>query len=101
MTFSFFHGWRCRFFSERWQMLPKSLVFRDAASIWETARRGNGLIDDEAREYLQLSIELGRGGIMLRLSDEQFVALGGVLPLTNETRARNISNETVASQDQR
>lgn len=78
MTFFRFHGWHCSFYTERWQRLPKRLTFRDAASIWETARRGNGLIDDADRERLELGIELGRGGIMLRLTDEQFRAIGSV-----------------------
>jgi len=101
MTFSFFRGWHCRFFSKRWKVLPKSVVFRDAASIWETARRGNGLIDDEDRKYLTLSIELGSGGIMLRLSDEQLVALGGELPSTIDAGVENTSSSAVAAPDQR
>jgi hypothetical protein len=80
MTFHHFHGWHCRFFSKSWKIFPKRIIFRDSASIWETARRGNGLIDAAARECLQMAIELGRGGIMLRLTNEQFQAIGGVLP---------------------
>jgi hypothetical protein len=80
MTFHYSHGWHCRFFTKRWQIFPKCLIFRDAASILETARRGNGLIDAAARECLEMAIELGRGGIMLMLTDEQFLAIGGTLP---------------------
>ena len=86
MTFSHFNGWHCRFFTERWQLLPKRLIFRDATSILETARRGNGLIDDAARESLERALKLGRGGIMLRLSNEQFLAIGGSLPSPNSPR---------------
>jgi len=76
---SFSFGWHCNFSTERWRPLPKRVIFSDAARIWEAARRGNGLIDDASREALELAIETGRGGIMLRLTDEQYQALGGVL----------------------
>lgn len=79
MVFYRFGRWHCRFTTERWQPLPKRVTFRNSASIWETARRGNGLIDDATREALELDIESGRGGILLRLTDEQFRALGGTL----------------------
>jgi hypothetical protein len=42
MTFFYFGGWHCRFFTERWQPLPKRLKFRKDASVIETAARGNG-----------------------------------------------------------
>jgi len=100
MSFYRSYGWNCSFYSERWQRLPKRLVFRQAASIWETAKRGNGLIDDAARKRLELLIEVGRGGIMLRLTDEQFRAIGGVPPAAPSmadkigAEAENISSET-------
>lgn len=78
LTFSFFNGWHCRFFTERWQLLPNRLIFRNEASIKETARRGDGLIDDEVSRALDRQIKLRRGGLMLRLTDEQFRAIGGV-----------------------
>ena len=78
MIFFRFARWHCRFTTERWQPLSKRLIFRDAAKIRETARRGNGLIDDAAREALELAIEIGRGGITLRLTDEQYRALADI-----------------------
>ena len=87
MTFHHSYGWHCRFFSKSWRAFPKRFIFRDAALIRETAKRGNGLIDAAACEYLEMAIELGRGGIMLRLTDEQFQAIGGVLPSAGELSA--------------
>lgn len=78
MTFFYFGGWHCRFFTERWQSLPKCLNFRKDTSVIETAARGNGLIEDGARAALERSLKIGRGGLMLRLSDEQFRAIAGV-----------------------
>ena len=86
MTFSLSHGWHCRFFTERWQLLPKRLIFRNEASIREIARRGDGLIDDAVREALDRSIKIGKGGIMLRLTDEQFQEIGGAMPFPNSPR---------------
>ncbi len=80
MTFFHLHEWHCRFFTECWQPLPKRLIFREAASIRETARRGDGLVDEEATKALDRLIKIGRGGIMLRLTDEQFQTIGGILP---------------------
>lgn len=89
MTFFHFHEWHCRFYTERWQPLPRRLAFRNAASIVETARRGNGLIEGAVIAALDRCLKLGRGGIMLRLSDEQFQAIGGVLPATPDATDNN------------
>jgi hypothetical protein len=80
MTFFYLGGWHCQFYSERWQPLPKRLKFRKGASVIETAARGNGLIEDGVRAALERSLKIGRGGLMLRLSDEQFRAIAGVPP---------------------
>ena len=78
MTFRRWDGWQCRFYTEYWRPLPKRVTFRNEASIVETARRGNGLIDGATRDALERAIKIGRGGIVLRLDDEQFQAIGGV-----------------------
>ena len=75
----FFHcaGWHCHFIAAGRKPLPKRVIFKDEGKIYETARR-SGVTDNSALEDLDLAIALGRGGIWLRLSDEQFRALGGV-----------------------
>jgi len=78
MTFNLFHEWYCRFYTMRWQPLPRRLCFREAASIIETARRGDGLIDAATTDALERSLKIGRGGIVLRLTEEQFQEIGGV-----------------------
>jgi hypothetical protein len=88
MTFHRWDGWHCRFYTEHWRPLPKRVTFRDEASIVETARRGNGLIDGATRDALERSIKIGRGGIMLRLNDEQFQSISGVRP-ANQDAANN------------
>jgi hypothetical protein len=43
------------------------------------AKRGNGLIDKWDQQGFELGLEMGNGGVWLRLSDDQFRALGGAL----------------------
>ena len=59
------------------------------SSVVETAARGNGLIEDGVGAALERSMRIGRGGIMLRLSDDQFTAIGGV-PAATPVAADNI-----------
>jgi LSD1 subclass zinc finger protein len=88
LTFFHHRGWHCRFFTERWQPLPRRITFSEAASVIETARRGNGFIERVVKEALDRSLKIGRGGILLRLNDKQFLAIGGVLPSITPSAAR-------------
>jgi hypothetical protein len=98
ITFFHFDGWHCRFFTEHWQPLPRRITFRDAASIKETARRGDGLTDDAMEKSLDRQFKLGRGGIMLRLTDEQFRAIGGVPPPDRVTADKSGAKEDISSE---
>jgi hypothetical protein len=70
-------GWHCRFWEGR-RRLPKRLTFQDSAKIYEVAGRGNARNDKAAREAFDTAIVIGRGGIWLRLTDEQYRTLGGI-----------------------
>ena len=72
-------GWHCGFRTEGRKKLPRECTFNSSATVRELARRGNGLIDEWDRDGFELDLVIGKGGIWLRLSDEQYVALGGVL----------------------
>lgn len=74
--------WPCRFTTEGKERLPRQLTFKDAAKVRELATRGNGLIDRWDSDGFELDLQLGRGSIWLRLSDEQYTAIGGVLKPT-------------------
>lgn len=78
MSLFHFRGWHCRFTAEGREQLPKRVSFSNSNQVCEAARRGNGLVDNSVREALDLAIEIGRGGIWLMLTNEQFQALGGV-----------------------
>ena len=72
-------GWHCGFTTETRKKLPKEFTFNSSSTVRELASRGNGLIDKWDREGFELNLEIGKGGFWLRLSDEQYLALGGVL----------------------
>jgi hypothetical protein len=54
-------------------------TFKHADKVREMARRGNGLLDKWDRDGFDLDLQIGRGGIWLRLTDEQYRAIGGVV----------------------
>jgi hypothetical protein len=76
MSFMHRDGWRCRFLE--WDMmtpLPGQLKYRDSEKIREIARRGHGLLGEASRLELDHAIKIGRGGIWLHLTGEQYQAL--------------------------
>ena len=79
MCFRQCYGWRCCFRTEARKKLPKEFTFKTAATLRELARRGNGVTDRWDQEGFELGLELGRGVIWPRLTDEQCAALGGVI----------------------
>ena len=79
MSFRRCFEWRCRFATEARAKLPRQLNFKDAAKVRELATRGNGLIEKWDIDGFELDLKIGRGSIWLRLSDEQYTAIGGVL----------------------
>jgi hypothetical protein len=72
-------GWHCGFRTEDRKKLPREFTFKSSTTLRELARRGRGLVHAWDREGFEIDVELGRGGIWLRLTDEQYAALGGVL----------------------
>ena len=79
MYFRHLGGWHCGFRTETRKKLPREFTFNSSTKLRELAKRGNGLIDKWDRDGFELALEIGRGGIWLRLSDKQYLALGGVL----------------------
>ena len=52
--------------------MRRKLVFQDAAKVTELVERGGGFVDYETRMIFEHAIANGRGGIKLRLTDEQY-----------------------------
>ncbi len=67
--------WHCRFTSLDQKQVIRRVSFRDEAKVRETVRRGNGVMMSSERERLQVAIDIGRGRILLRLSELQFASL--------------------------
>ena len=76
MFFMFRDGWYCQFLEEDLKTsLPRKLTFRDSAKIIELAERCGAFRNLEERQALDHGIEIGRGGIWLNLTAEQYGAL--------------------------
>jgi hypothetical protein len=55
--------------------LSKKLHFTSAEMVIQLVERGGGITDQESPLMLDQAIVTGRGGIILRLTDEQFQML--------------------------
>ena len=69
-------GWQCQFLEADLKTpLPKRLHFTSSDKLVELVERGGGFPDQESRLMLEQEISMGRGGIFLRLTEEQYAAL--------------------------
>ena len=76
LYFQFRNGWHCQFMEADLKTpLPKKLHFKTPAKLIELAERGGGLPDQESRAMPNQAIETGRGGVLLRLTAEQYEKL--------------------------
>jgi hypothetical protein len=76
MSFQDRHGWQCQFLEADLQTpLPKRLHFTSADKVVELIERGGGFTDQETRLMVHQGIEMGRGGIFLKLTEEQYAKL--------------------------
>jgi hypothetical protein len=65
----------CHFAPAKADALPRTLTFKEADKIRELARRGEAWGTSEARQMLEYAIEVGRGGMYLRLTPGRYAAL--------------------------
>ena len=76
MSFQFRNGWQCQFLEiDLKTPLPRKLHFISAAKVIELVERGGGITDQESRLMLNQAIATGRGGVFLRLTEEQYAKL--------------------------
>ncbi|MGB7986419.1 MAG: hypothetical protein WCF54_14730 [Terracidiphilus sp.] len=76
MSFMDRQGWQCQFLEDDLQTsLPRRLHFASSAKVVELVERAGGFIDQESRLMLNQGISMGRGGVFLRLTDEQYAKL--------------------------
>jgi hypothetical protein len=73
MSFMQSHGWYCQFLEEDLKTpLPRKLTLASSDRIMELAERVGALRNLESRQALEHGIGVGRGGVFLILSDEQY-----------------------------
>jgi hypothetical protein len=76
MSFMDRHGWQCQFLEADLKTpLPKRLHFASPDKIIELVERGGGFKDQESRLMLDQGIAMGRGGVYLSLTDDQYAKL--------------------------
>lgn len=76
MSFMLRDGWYCQFLEEDLRTpLPKTLRFKDQEKLIELARRAGAIKNLEDRQSIENAIQIGRGGIWLRLTEAQYGAL--------------------------
>jgi hypothetical protein len=76
MSFQDRQGWQCQFLEADLQTpLPRKLHFASSAKVVELVERAGGFIDQEARLMLEQGISMGRGGLFLSLTEEQYAKL--------------------------
>lgn len=76
MSFMMRDYWICGFLeADLKTALPKKLRLKSSEKIRQLAERGGANMSLDARQALDHGIEIGRGGIWLELSEEQYEKL--------------------------
>jgi hypothetical protein len=76
MHFMLQQGWHCQFLEEDLKTrLARSFNFKTPAKVVDMAERGGYSMHLEGRQALERAIEVGRGGIWLELTEEQYQLL--------------------------
>jgi len=76
MSFQCRNGWHGQFLEQDLKTpLPKKLCFASLGKVVELVERGGGLSNLESRQALDQAIEIGRGGVFLSLTGEQYSKL--------------------------
>jgi hypothetical protein len=76
MSFMDRQGWQCQFLEADLQTpLPKRLHFASSDKVVELVEHAGGFADQESRLMLEQGISMGRGGVFLNLTEEQYAKL--------------------------
>jgi hypothetical protein len=76
MYYMFREGWLCQFLEEDLKTpLPRQLHFRDAVKIRAIVEKVGNFADLQDRQALDYGLEIGRGGVWLQLTQEQYERL--------------------------
>lgn len=73
MYYMFREGWSCQFLEEDLKTpLPRRLHFQDAAKIRTIVEKVGNFANLQDRQALDYGLEIGRGGVWLQLTEEQY-----------------------------
>lgn len=73
LFFQSYNGWHCQFLeSDLKTSLPRQLHFKSSAKVIELVERTGGFSDLESRLAMNHGLELGRGGVFLSQTVEQY-----------------------------
>jgi hypothetical protein len=73
IAFMVCRGWHCQFLeADLKTSLPRTLTFAKPDKIIELVERGGGFKDLAERQAMDHAIAMGRGGVYLNLTDEQY-----------------------------
>lgn len=76
MSFQTQSGWRCQFLEEDLKTpIPVCLNLVRQERLFEIAEHGGFRLNLEGRQTIQRAIEIGRGGMWLELTEEQYQRL--------------------------
>jgi hypothetical protein len=76
MYFMLSHSWHCQFLEADLKTpLPRKLTFATADKVRELVERAGGLRTTENRQAFEYALTIGRGGINLALTDDQYKRL--------------------------
>ena len=76
MSFMFRKGWLCQFLDADLKTpLPRKVTLDSHEKVREMARRGGAAMSLDVLQALDHGIEIGRGGLWLELSGEQYQKL--------------------------
>lgn len=76
LSFQDRHGWQCQFLEADLQTpLLKRLHFASSDKMVELIKSARGFTDQETWLMVNQGIEMGRGGIFLKLTEEQYAKL--------------------------
>ena len=76
MAFSHRDGWHCQFLEADLKTpLPRRITFTTSDKVREFARRGGAFKNLESEQGFDHGVEIGRGGVYLELTEEQYRTL--------------------------
>lgn len=78
LSFQLRNGWHCQFLEPDLKTsLPRKLHFTSSDKVIELIERAGGFTDQDSRSMVNHAIEMGRGGIFLDLTPDQYEKLKG------------------------